>query len=901
MECCYYELNTVPDFSLYKYASLSETGPSGVLVQHQAFWRQLNQWGKLFGGSIHFIYEFNPDRPAGQRMKLALRFDAPDEDAAECVRQVMKASVLAPYYDRLALSKGDGMTGYQYPWQVNLFKKERFIASSFNEQEQFYTCSEWEMNRDARLYAMLRLMEETGSHCAYCVDIYPVDYCDAAENSLAYILPHLRELNSFKVKTGSGSVSSGGRDENAKKALDFYEGMLDDITTSPHFLMNIQVLGETEALAKQILDAAASEALAAGNHTVYGERFGRDIPAATTGGFTCWSDPSAPEGLAFLPHLMTLEQMVPFAVLPVLFPGEAIEMPKETVPPRQEGMLIGYDDRNHEIYFPWKKLSKHGFMAGMPGSGKTNTMMYLASEMYRAGIPILIMEPAKKEYRVLTTLEGMKEISLFSPSANSMFPLHINPFEFPRGMKLADHINRLLDVFNGTFQLDPPMPMLLTEGIQACYEELLWLPGMVNQGNLPYPTMRMLYAQIEKLLDKYQYADEVKSNLKSILQVRIGSLLAREMGDIFDVEASTFAPESWLKKSAVIELASLGTGPSNFLMLMLMTLIRETLDTQVYDPEAWGAKPRHVIFLEEAHNLIANTSVQAAGGLDPKISATAFITKMLAEVRALGEGIVIADQLPTAMAPEVIKNTSLKFGLRLTSEDERQLLGAAMSADGVQMERMGIFSPGQSLVSYEDLLRPFEIRIPEFKGDEFVDDEKLLDSALCNPVYHDNMLKSAEIMRDKFEKRKAEQIAKQNQFFEKVQGTYRYWKAHPEEVSEQNRGMLREKREFQREYEELMEKWCRLTLDILIYMGVTMIRRERLAHMTECSDQEKKAAVNAHNQWLDMIAGLYKSVQFERSLFKEYAGKAGMKPLEEAEARLIRQQKLIRAGWTALQ
>lgn len=511
------------------------------------------------------------------------------------------------------------------------------------------------------------------------------------------------------------------------------------------------------------------------------------------------------------------------------------------------------------------------------------------------------MEPAKKEYRVLTTLEGMKEISLFSPSANSMFPLHINPFEFPRGMKLADHINRLLDVFNGTFQLDPPMPMLLTEGIQACYEELLWLPGMVNQGNLPYPTMRMLYAQIEKLLDKYQYADEVKSNLKSILQVRIGSLLAREMGDIFDVEASTFAPESWLKKSAVIELASLGTGPSNFLMLMLMTLIRETLDTQVYDPEAWGAKPRHVIFLEEAHNLIANTSVQAAGGLDPKVSATAFITKMLAEVRALGEGIVIADQLPTAMAPEVIKNTSLKFGLRLTSEDERQLLGAAMSADGVQMERMGIFSPGQSLVSYEDLLRPFEIRIPEFKGDEFVDDEKLLDSALCNPVYHDNMLKSAEIMRDKFEKRKAEQIAKQNQFFEKVQGTYRYWKAHPEEVSEHNRGMLREKREFQREYEELMEKWCRLTLDILIYMGVTMIRRERLAHLTECSDQEKKAAVNAHNQWLDMIAGLYKSVQFERSLFKEYAGKAGMKPLEEAEARLIRQQKLIRAGWTALQ
>ena len=38
---------------------------------------------------------------------------------------------------------------------------------------------------------------------------------------------------------------------------------------------------------------------------------------------------------------------------------------------------------------------------------------------------------------------------------------------------------------------------------------------------------------------------------------------------------------------------------------------------------------------------------------------------MLAEVRALREGIIIADQLPTAMAPEVIKNTNIKLIHRL--------------------------------------------------------------------------------------------------------------------------------------------------------------------------------------------------------------------------------------------
>ena len=39
---------------------------------------------------------------------------------------------------------------------------------------------------------------------------------------------------------------------------------------------------------------------------------------------------------------------------------------------------------------------------------------------------------------------------------------------------------------------------------------------------------------------------------------------------------------------------------------------------------------------------------------------------------------VIADQLPTKMAPEVIKNTVVKIGHQLTAEDDRNLLGGTM-------------------------------------------------------------------------------------------------------------------------------------------------------------------------------------------------------------------------------
>lgn len=909
MEYSYYELNKAPDFSLNKYTSLSETGPAGVLTQHQAFWRQINQWGKLFGGVIHFIYEFNPQKKEGQRLKLVIRFDSPSIEAKISIQQIIKASVLAPYYEQLSETDEECLSNTCYPWQVNLFKKERFINSFVNENESFYTVSEWTMNGEARLYSLLKIMGVMNSACVYCVNIYPVEYENELKKGLAFILPHLRELNSFKVRTNSNSVSSGGRDENAKKALDFYEDLEDDIANSPHFLINIQAYAETEAEAKQLLDSAASEAVHTGTLSLYGEPFAGTIFDGMNQGFTSWSDPKAEDNLLFLPHLMTLEEMLPYAVFPVLYPGESIEMQKETVPPSQDGLFLGRDQLGHLVYFPWENLSKHAFLAGMPGSGKTNTMMHLVSEIYKAGIPVLVLEPAKKEYRTLTTLSGMENISLFSPCANSMFPIHINPFEFPIGMKLADHINRLLDVFNGTFQLDPPMPMLLTEGIQACYEELLWLPGMINSGNLEYPTMSMLYSKIEKLLDKYQYAEEVRSNLQSILQVRIGSLLSREMGDIFDVPTSTYRPTEWLKKSAIIELASLGTGPSNFLILMLMTLIRETLDVQVYEPKD-DKKPRHIIFLEEAHNLIANTSVQMPGGLDPKVSATAYITKMLAEVRALGEGIVIADQLPTAMAPEVIKNTSLKFGLRLTSQDEREVLGSTMSADAVQIEKMGVFTKGHCLVSYEDLLRPFELQIDKFEGDDFIDDNKMILKSICNPNYHYNMFESAKIMRKKYENRRISLYTESNYLLKHLEKMYLKWPTSYDDLkaeklddfgyvaSEPVGLILEDKRSTELRYKNLMEEWCRLTLDVLLYMGVAFVRDGKLKHI-QCVYKKKCQIIkNAHEQCIYLFLDLYRTIQKNRSELKDKVIKYSLKELPGIEERLIEQQTLIKESWS---
>ena len=107
---------------------------------------------------------------------------------------------------------------------------------------------------------------------------------------------------------------------------------------------------------------------------------------------------------------------------------------------------------------------------------------------------------------------------------------------------------------------------------------------------------------------------------------------------------------------------------------------------------------------------------------------------MLAEVRALKEGIIIADQLPTAMAPEVIKNTGLKIVHRLTSQDDRSLVGSTMSASGTQIEELATYMPGNALISYEGLLKPFRMQIKAFALKDTPSTEQLFDLIIGDQV-----------------------------------------------------------------------------------------------------------------------------------------------------------------------
>lgn len=812
MPSLYYEVKRIPDLTLSKYSALDEGGVEGVLKKHEAFLRQIHRKGLLNKEIIRWIYEYNPSAPKGQRMKIIIKFDG--KNTSDYMQSFIGSSPLAPYFDLVQVFPEEELpplTGKETPkdmekrkaktltlnqelyrYQASLLKKEKFARPDNPEMADFYSVNKWEMNEDARLFGLFTMMKKMAENskkedksqwrCLYCVDVVPMDYADAIESPsmLGPIMAGLRRMLSLRVEKTSASTSFQ-KDESADYTLERYKDLVKTIAGTPHFNVNIKAYAQNSDYANMLLDAAASEALSEGSYDVVVETGMFNVNEIINKNLRLLCNTRAPKELRFWPTLFFLKELVPFTTLPTLYSGESIEMPKETAPSYDDsGLYLGKDTDDYNVYFPLKNLPKHAFLAGVPGSGKTNSMLHLVTTLYsKFDIPFLILEPAKQEYRALVNKPEMRGTTVFSPSSGTKFLLHINPFQFPLKMSLAEHIRNVINVFEGSFSMDPPMPFLLDRAIERVYRDKGWLPYMINQGTLPYPTMGELYDTLEQILEETDYEGEIKGNLKSVLQVRIGSLLSREMGDVFNVAESSMAPEEWLTRPVVIELEAMGSGPANFLTLMLSTLIRETLKANPLKRKDGSKKPRHVIFFEEAHNLIGAKAEKEAGeNANPKIAATAFVVKMLAEVRALNEAIIIADQLPTAMAPEVIKNTSLKLGHRMTSQDDRQLLGSTMSADEVQLERMATFTTGRTLCIYEGLLKPFELQMEQWSKVNGVVHDELYDSPSDDKLYAmlcyegspfiKDLEQSFKITADKYNKQWDDIMEDVNEYFDEL-------------------------------------------------------------------------------------------------------------------------------------
>jgi hypothetical protein len=380
------------------------------------------------------------------------------------------------------------------------------------------------------------------------------------------------------------------------------------------------------------------------------------------------------------------------------------------------GMIL--DDRDRpvgECRVPLRTLNRHALVAGATGAGKSQTVRHLLEQLTAEKIGWLVIEPAKAEYSGLAgRIAGRGELTVVNPADPAAVPLSVNPLQPEPGYPVQAHIDMLRALFLAAFEAYEPFPQIISQALQRVYEGCGWDP--VTGGGRPgatappaVPTLAGLRQAALEVIADVGYGAELAADVRGFTDVRLASLRTGSAGRFFE-GGHPADIGGLLRSNVVLEIEGLANDEDKaFLIGTLIIRIVEHLRLASRDRAA-AERLRHVIVIEEAHRLLR---AQRSG---PGAHAVELFAGLLAEIRAYGEGIVVAEQIPAKIVPDVVKNTALKIVHRLPALDDRQLVGAAMNLGDDQSRQVVSLPPGVAVVFADGMDRPLRVRVP-FGGD----------------------------------------------------------------------------------------------------------------------------------------------------------------------------------------
>jgi len=379
------------------------------------------------------------------------------------------------------------------------------------------------------------------------------------------------------------------------------------------------------------------------------------------------------------------------------------------------GAILDAQDRAAgEFLLPLPTLNRHALVTGATGAGKSQTVRHLLAGLAAAGLPWLVIEPVKSEYPGMAgRLAGHGhggEVTVVNPADPGAVPLSVNPLAPERGYPVQAHIDMVRALFLAAFDADEPFPQIIAQALQRVYEVNGW--DVVTGGRLAgavaepaVPTLAQLQRAALEVIGEVGYGRELQADVRGFVGVRLRSLRIGSAGRFFE-GGHPADIAGLLRRNVVLSLEDVANDEDKaFLMGTLIIRIVEHLRLVARAGRPAGL--RHVIVIEEAHRLLRARREGRASA-----HAVELFAALLAEIRAYGEGLVIAEQIPSKLVTDVVKNTALKVMHRLPAADDRDLVGAAMNLDDGQSRQVVSLEPGVAAVFADGMDRPIKIRVP---------------------------------------------------------------------------------------------------------------------------------------------------------------------------------------------
>lgn len=721
---------------------------------------------------VRFAYTPTPaDRHPQSRLSIYVGANAETEAATRSMRSVIQAGPLTRYYE-LSEAKEAPIPWGKFSAACRICRRDSLVrpltAVNPSRLAWYYTCAPFDPD-DSNDFMMLdQVLGGLREHVLIDMAFRPANVAEETAAHTRY-LDQLKAINQSRGGVDGEPTIDLLEDEDARfspslkvEPLRQPDPTADEVRKqqdaigktlqAPHVQFHLLVLAESESTSRLVGSLLAESGFQSGSYQLhvttrpkYLGHYRQCLRDMVVGSHTADPDltrnakQAAIPGLARLAHVASIDEMLGVWRLPVPAQKHPVCIRKNTDPPAAEDpslLVMGYDAAGPAQDDPdgpaspapgirriprgiaVTALVKHMFNCGLPGSGKTTCNMQLLLKLHELGIPFIVIETAKTEYRVLRMLghhpraaarDLAGKVEIYTPGNESLSPLRFNPLQLIPGISVEEHIDALLACFSAAMPLMGPLPPLLGEGLERVYEQAAAAedPPLLN---------RLVHA-VRACLTAKGYSPDVSSDIRAAIDVRLGTLMRRTMGRIFQCPVSVPDVNHLLTTPTIIELDRLSSEHAALVTLFLLTAIREAI--KVTPRKGKDDRPRIVLFIEEAHNVVGRSTDarMSEDAADPKAFAAEYITRMLAELRALGVGIVISDQLPTAVAPEVIKNTASKIAFRQVAEEDRKQIGATMLFGPIEETEIARLQPGSAYWFTEGYFGPRRIITADLRAE----------------------------------------------------------------------------------------------------------------------------------------------------------------------------------------
>ena len=450
--------------------------------------------------------------------------------------------------------------------------------------------------------------------------------------------------------------------------------------------------------------------------------------------------------------------------------NEEVEFGLNTKIPDKDGEIISLgnlvqsgNEIDTKVYLEKSALNKHIFITGVTGTGKTTTCQKLLLE---SNLPFLVIEPAKTEYRILMNNSKTEDILIFTLGNDKVAPFRLNPFEFFEGESITSRVDMLKAAMEASFDMEAAIPQIIESAMYSCYEDYGWnidtdenekFENAYDEGVYSFPTLEDLLNKIEIEVTKHNFDDKLKKDYIGSITARLQGLLVGSKGQMLNSRRSIDFREL-IEKKVVLEIEGIKNGTEKSLVMgFILTNLCEALRAKYNKDKHF----KHITLIEEAHRLLSKYT--AGDSLNKKNSVETF-ADMLAEVRKYGESLIIADQIPNKMTPEVLKNTNTKIVHKIFAEDDKEAIGNTISLSKEQKDFLSSLPTGRAIVFSQSWTKAVQVQIEQMTNttsDEIIDEDRLRNRV--EDFYIENYKKGI-FIGTKYEKITKEQFRKCRKF-----------------------------------------------------------------------------------------------------------------------------------------